>query len=86
MPTVGIRDLSRNASKVIDEVQRSGRPFIVTRNGEPVVGLYAIDPEKLEDFVLAHAPDFTAARAEADEALARGDVEYLEDVLSELGP
>ncbi len=84
MPTVGIRDLSRNASKVIDDVQRTGRPYIVTRNGEPVVVLYAIDQEQLEDFILANAPEFVRDLAVADEEAKSGTLRSLGDVLADL--
>jgi prevent-host-death family protein len=40
---VSIRDLSRNPSAVVDEVERSGRPALVTRNGKPIAALVRID-------------------------------------------
>jgi prevent-host-death family protein len=82
--TVPLRDLSRNASKVINEVQRTGRPAIVTRNGEPVVVLYAIDPEHLEDYLLATAPEFVRDIAAADAEASAGTLRTLEDVLGAL--
>jgi prevent-host-death family protein len=51
MSFVSIRELSRNPSVVVDEVERTGRPAIVTRNGKPVVALVRIDPAALEDWV-----------------------------------
>lgn len=51
MSVVSIRDLSRNPSAVVDEVERSGRPAIVTRNGKPVAALVRIDQVALEDWV-----------------------------------
>ena len=53
MGTIGIRDLSRNASQVIDRVSSTGNPMIVTKHGRPVAALIAVDPDALEDFVLA---------------------------------
>jgi prevent-host-death family protein len=64
MPTVGIRELARNTARVIEDAQRTRRPYIITRNGEPVVVLYAIDPDALEDFLRANAPELTAVRGE----------------------
>jgi prevent-host-death family protein len=69
MGTIGIRDLSRNASRVIDQVSSTGSPMIVTKHGRPVV---AVDPDALEDFVLATAPKYAAARRAADTDLAAG--------------
>jgi antitoxin (DNA-binding transcriptional repressor) of toxin-antitoxin stability system len=38
---------------VVDEVVRSGRHAIITRHGRPVTAMVALDPDELEDFVLA---------------------------------
>jgi len=72
MGTIGIRDLSRNASQVIDRVSSTGNPMIVTKHGRPVAALIAVDPDALEDFVLAAAPEYIAARRAADADLAAG--------------
>ena len=57
MSFVSIRELSRNPSAVVDEVERSGRPALVTRNGKPVAALVRIDPVALEDWIQASAGD-----------------------------
>ncbi|MFH1330040.1 MAG: type II toxin-antitoxin system Phd/YefM family antitoxin [Actinomycetota bacterium] len=72
MGTIGIRDLARNASQVIDQVSTTGRPMIVTKHGRPVAAVVAVDPDALEDFVLATAPEYAAARRSADADLAAG--------------
>ena len=36
MTVVSIRDLGRNPGRVVDEVARTGRPSLVTKNGRPV--------------------------------------------------
>jgi prevent-host-death family protein len=54
---VSIRDLSRNPSAVVDEVERSGRPALVTRNGKPIAALVRIEQEKLEDWLLSTVAD-----------------------------
>ncbi|MGH8934389.1 MAG: type II toxin-antitoxin system Phd/YefM family antitoxin [Egibacteraceae bacterium] len=66
MPTIGIHELSRDTSRVIAEVERTGRPLIVTRDGEPIVALCAIGVDDLEDLALAYAPEFVRDRAEVD--------------------
>jgi len=72
MGTIGIRDLSRNASRVIDQVHSTGNPMIVTKHGRPVAAVVAVDPDALEDFILATAPEYVAARRAADADLAAG--------------
>lgn len=58
MGTVSMRDLSRNASGVVDEVARTGRPALVTKHGAPVAALVPVDQSELEDLVLAKAPAY----------------------------
>ena len=57
MSIVSIRDLGRNPSGVVDEVARSGRPALVTRNGRPVAALVRLDQVALEDWALASVGD-----------------------------
>jgi prevent-host-death family protein len=84
MPTISVRDLGRRPSQVIDEVVRSGRPAIITRRGRPVTAMVPIDPDELEDFVLAHAPTFARSRMAANADLRTGRVRPAEEVLAEL--
>lgn len=85
MPTVSIRDLARRSSRVVDDVSSSGRPAIITRRGKPVGALIAIDPDELEDFVLANAPEYARSMRDADADLAKGRTRTLADVIDELG-
>lgn len=55
MSTVSIRELQRNASRVVDDVAASGRPALVTRHGHPVAALVPVAERELEDLVLAAA-------------------------------
>lgn len=84
MPTVSIRDLGRRPSQVIDEVVRTGRPAIVTRHGRPVTALVALDPDELEDYVLAHAPEFVRATRAADADFRAGRARPAAEVFAEL--
>jgi len=84
MSTVSIRDLARRPSQVVDEVIRTRRPAIITRRGHPVSALVAIDPDDLEDFVLAHAPEYAASARDADRDLRAGRTRGLEDVIREI--
>ena len=87
MGTVSIRDLTRNAGSVVEEVERSGRPALVTRHGKPVAVIFAVDEESLEDYLLAHAPEYVQGRQAAEAELARGETRPLSAILEELdGP
>ena len=74
MSLVSIRDLSRNPSAVVDEVERTGRPALVTRNGKPIAALVRIEQDKLEDWLLSTVadPPIGASLEESPEALRAG--------------
>ena len=85
MPTVGIRDLAHHASAVVDEVAKTGRPALVTKNGRPVAVLAPIDEEALMDHVLAHAPSYVRRMKTAAKEIASGKRgRPLEEVLGDL--
>lgn len=85
MPTIGIRELSNNTSSVVEEVSRSGRPMLVTKNGKPVAALVAVDEEALLDYVLATSPDYVRSINLAQSEISQGDRgRDLEEVLAEL--
>ena len=84
MPTISIRELGRNPSRVVDDVVRSGRPAIITRRGRPVTAMVAVDADELEDFVLAHAPEFARSTRAADADLRAGRVRPADQVFDEL--
>lgn len=72
MPTIGVKALQKRLSRVIAEVEETGQPTFVTHHGRPAAVILPVDEEALEDYVLAHAPEFVKSRREADEAVARG--------------
>lgn len=84
MGIVSIRELSRNASGVVDEVARTGRPALVTKHGAPVAAVVPIDEGELEDMVLARAPEYLADMLAADEDLAAGRTRSAAAVFDEL--
>ena len=84
MATISIRDLGRRPSQVIDEVVRTGRPAIITRHGRPVTAMVAIDADDLEDFVLAHAPEYARSRRDADADLRTGRSRPAAELFAEL--
>jgi len=84
MQTYGIRELQRRSSEIVDELERSRRPALVTRHGKPVAVLSPIDEDALEDFILANAPEYVADMAAADEDAREGLTRSLDDVVAEL--
>ena len=84
MTTVGIRDLARHASAIVRGVRESREPAIVTDRGRPVGVLYPVDPDALEDFVLANAPEFVKNVHEAEADLAAGRTRSLDAAVEEL--
>ncbi len=84
MASVSIRELSRNASGVVDQVTRTGRPALVTKHGAPVAAVVPLDAGDVEDLVLARAPAYLEDLAAAEEDIAAGRTVPLREILAEL--
>jgi len=82
--TVSIRDLSRSASAVVDEVTRTGRPALVTKHGTLVAAVVPLSAEEVEDYVLANSPEILASLAEAERDYAAGRAVSHADVFAHL--
>lgn len=76
MSVVNVKELGRSASAVVAGVVDTRRPAVITRSGHPVAVLVPLDAAStaaaLEDWALAHLPQFTRTRAIADRELATG--------------
>lgn len=76
MSVVNVKELGRSASAVVADVVNTRRPAVVTRSGHPVAVLVPLDAAStasaLEDWALAHLPDFVRSRADADKESAAG--------------
>ncbi len=84
MSTIGVRELARHASSIINDIEQKKEPALITRRGRPVVYMLPVDSEEFEDFVLAHAPQFVDGMAAADAELAAGETVSLADARAEL--
>lgn len=84
MSTIGVRELARHASSIINNIEQKKEPALVTRRGRPVVYMFPVDSEEFEDFVLAHAPRFVEGMAAADVELTASETVSLTDVRVEL--
>lgn len=83
MSTVGVRELGKRASAIVDAVEHGDR-VVVTKRGRPVAVLSAVSADVLEDFVLAHHDEFVRDMAEAERELAAGRTRSLDEVLADL--
>lgn len=84
MSTIGVRELARHASSIINDIEQNKEPTLVTRRGRPVVYMLPVDSEEFEDFVLAHAPQFVDGMMTADVELAAGETVSLAEARVEL--
>ena len=82
---VGVRDLAKNASSIVEEVSSKHERAVITKRGRPVAVMVPVDSAALEDHVLASMPEFVSATTEADAELAAGQTVSLEDLLADLG-
>lgn len=81
--SVGVRELGRRASAVVDEVER-GASVLVTKRGRVVAIIQPVDGQAVEDYVLANAPEFVGDIADAERALREGETRSLDDVIADL--
>ena len=86
MAVITSRDLARQTRHVLDEVERTKKPAIVTRGGRPVVAVIRLDEAALEDFVLSTSIRYLADMQAADRDLAAGATVSLDDLVKELPP
>ena len=84
MPVVGIRELARQVSRLITEVEENGEPAVITRHGRAVAMIVPVNATALEDFVLANASEFVDGMHAANAELAAGRTRSLADFRTEL--
>jgi prevent-host-death family protein len=82
--TLAIRDLSRHTGDVIRVLRAARRPAIVTDRGRPVALIIPTDPDQMEEFVIANAPEFIRSLALADAEFAAGLARPASEVFAEL--
>jgi len=85
MAVVGIRQLSRETSKVIQKFEETGEPVIVTREGRPIGALMPVGQTELQDLVLATAPESLELHQQAKVDLVEGRTRSLADAAAERG-
>lgn len=84
MPVIGLRELSRKTGATVEQLEATGEPIIITKQGHPIAALVAVDRDRLQDLVLATAPEFVRSTKEADDALAAGITRPMSEVLADM--
>lgn len=84
MESYGIRELQRRPSEIVEQVEKTGRPALVTRYGKLAAVLMPIDSDAFEDYVMANAPEFVASMREAEEDVREGRTRPAEEIIAEI--
>ncbi len=77
MAEIGIKELKRTASAVIERVE-AGTAYVVTKRGRPAAVLLPVD--EAEDLVLANADEYVRMRRAARSAFAKRRTVHLEEL------
>jgi len=83
MAIVKMRDLLRKPTTVFEELERSGEPALLTRDGKAVAALFPVDSDQAYEVAMAALPEFVGSRERAKLARSEGRtasaVEFLRD-------
>jgi prevent-host-death family protein len=84
MPIVGLRELSKKTSDVIELLEEDGEPVLITRHGKPIAALTALTEKDVAAYALAVLPDHIQRREDATRAIAEGDGIPSDELLAEV--
>jgi prevent-host-death family protein len=84
MSTIGVRELAKHASSIINDIEQTKEPALITRRGRPVAYMLPVDSQEFEDFVLTHASEFVEGMVSANAELAARETVSLAEVRREL--
>ncbi len=82
MITVGVKELKNKTSEFLRKAKDEG-PVIVTSHGKPVAAVIRLEPDEVEDFLLAYNPRIRAAVKRGMEDAKAGRVYSVEELLEE---
>jgi antitoxin (DNA-binding transcriptional repressor) of toxin-antitoxin stability system len=89
MAVVKMRELLRKPKPVFEELERSGEPVVLTRDGEAIAALFPVDREQAAEIAMAALPEFVQSRDRARNARREGRTasaaEFLQDFESRHG-
>jgi prevent-host-death family protein len=60
MMTVGVKELKNRTSEYLRRAKKEG-PVIVTSHGKPIAAVLSLEPDEVEDFLIAHNPKIRRA-------------------------
>jgi prevent-host-death family protein len=81
MAIVGIRKLTREHKEIIEQLQRTKEPVLITNQGKPVAALVPVDETNAERFLVAAHPDVAPAFRDAADV----ETQSIEDLMAEHG-
>jgi hypothetical protein len=84
MDLVKMRDLLRDPNKVFDELEQSGTPKLLTRNGTPIAMLTRVEPANAAQAAMAVIPEFASSRSLAEMARREKRTISSEELLKDL--
>lgn len=84
MVTAGVRELKNRTSEFLRRTRTEG-PVIITSHGKPVAAMIPLEPDEVEDFLLAHSPKIRAAVKRGMKDIEAGRVHTVEELLEEEG-
>lgn len=84
MPIVGIRELSRETAGVIELLQNSGEPVVITKQGKPIATLAPVDEAEAQNLVLSLAPEIHEISSSADVDVSPRKTRSIDEVSEEL--
>src|SRR5436305_12677987 len=84
MAVVKMRDLMRRPKPVFAELEKTGEPVLVTRNGEAIAALFPVNPQEAAETALAALPEFAESRRRAEHARGEGRTRSAADVARDL--
>lgn len=82
MITAGVRELKNRTSELLKRARTEGS-VIVTSHGKPIAAVVPLEPEDVEDFLLAHNPKIQAAVRRGIEDAKAGRVYEVGELLEE---
>lgn len=84
MVTAGVRELKNRTSEFLRRTRTEG-PVIITSHGKPVAAMIPLEPDEVEDFLLAHSPKIQAAVKRGMKDIEASRVHTVEELLKEEG-
>jgi prevent-host-death family protein len=82
MMTVGVKELKNRTSEYLRRAKKEG-PVIVTSHGKPIAAVLSLEPDEVEDFLIAHNPKIRRAVKRGIADAQAGKVYSVEELLKE---